>query len=64
MQMQTGEDEHGTQEHTPGLDRRLVALDITKHLMLTDHRIHHSPLHHRLDFPASKASTMRLLHQL
>lgn len=63
-QMRIGGDEPGTQEHTLDLDRQQVDLAITRHLMLTDLRTRRSQPHHRLDFPVSKASTMRLRHQL
>lgn len=50
MQMQTGEDEPGTLEHTLGLDRQLVVLGTTRHLTLTDHRTHLSLLRRKLGF--------------
>ena len=64
MQMRTGEDGPGIQEHTLDLDLLLVGSATIKHPMLIDLPTHRNPLHRRPGFPESKASTMHLLHRL
>jgi hypothetical protein len=60
-QMQTGDDELGTQGHTWVLDQPRADLAITRHPTLHSHHSRRSRPHHKQDSLVSKASTMRLL---